>query len=70
MKPSKPADEDNRANRRLLWTVFFGALAFGLILGVGAFLQDPRRGAIVFATVLTLTGLWALALLRFGRRRQ
>ncbi len=69
MRPTKPIDDQSDSNRLLLWLVFFGALAWGLLIGVGAFLQDPLRGLIVFGVVLLLTGLWALALLKFQRRK-
>ena len=68
MKPPKPIDEDSRDNRRLLWLVYFGALVWGLLIGVGAMLQNLMRGAVVFGVVLFLCGLWALVLLRFKRR--
>ena len=70
MKPTKPIERESRDNRRLLWLVFFGALAWGLMIGVGAMLQNVLRGAIVFAIVLVLCGLWALVLLRFERNKQ
>ena len=70
MKPHKPVDENSSENRRILWLVFFGALAFALIIGVGAFLQDVQRGVIVFCVVFLFAGLWALALLRFQRRQR
>ena len=68
MKPTKPLDEEKRDNRRILWMVFFGALVWGLMIGVGAMIQNVLRGAVVFAVVLLLCGLWALVLLRFQRR--
>lgn len=72
MKEPKPIRDPAEAgvNRRLLWLVFFSALAFGLMIGVGAMLQSVLRGAIVFAVVLVLCGLWALVLLRFERRNR
>ena len=70
MKPTKPIDDETRDNRRLLWFVFFGALAWGLMMGVGAMLQNVLRAAIVFSVVLVLCGLWVLVLLRFERRRR
>ena len=70
MKPTEPLDEQKRDNRRLLWLVFFGALAWGLMIGVGAMLQNVLRGAIVFGVVLLLCGLWAIVLLRFQRREE
>ena len=68
MKPSLPAEDETRNNRRILWMVFFGALVWGLMIGVGALLQNIYRGAIVFSVVLVLFGLWALVLLSFQRR--
>ena len=68
MKPTKPLDDEKRENRRILWLVFYGALAWGLMIGVGAMIQNVLRGVIVFAVVLMLFGLWALVLLRFERR--
>ena len=41
---------------------------WGLMIGVGALLQNIYRGAIVFSVVLVLFGLWALVLLSFQRR--
>ena len=70
MKPGKPVDENPADNRRILWLVFFGALVWGLLIGLGAFLQDPMRGVIVFCVVLMLCGLWALALFHFQRRNR
>ena len=69
MKPTKPIERESRDNRRLLWLVFFGALIWGLMIGIGAMLQNVLRGAIVFAIVLVLCGLWALVLLRFERQK-
>ena len=72
MKEPKPIHDpaEKRTNRRLLWLVLVAAMAWGLMLSVGAFLQDSVRGAIVFSVVLVFMGLWALALLRFERRRR
>ena len=70
MKSTKPVENESRDNRRLRWMVFFGALAWGLMIGVGAMIQNLLRGAIVFAVVLVLCGLWALVLMRFVRRNR
>ena len=70
MKPPEPIDENSGDNRRILWLVFFGALAFASVIGVGACLQDIRRGIIVFCVISLFAGLWALALLRFEQRKK
>ena len=68
-KPEQLSDPGlKRQKRRLLWAVLIGALIWGMVIGVGAFLQDPLRGAIVFCVVLVVIGLWTLALLRYQRR--
>jgi hypothetical protein len=70
-KPDHPRHEEATpgANRRIAWWILLAALAWGLLIGVGALLQDWRRGLIVFAVVLVLTGLWAALQLAFERRR-
>lgn len=73
MQPPKPPPHAHEeatpgANRRTAWWILLAALAWGLMIGVGAFLQDWRRGAIVFAVVLVLAGLWAALQLAFQRR--
>ena len=74
MQPPKPNPNPHEetspgANRRIAWWILLAALAWGLMIGVGAFLQDWRRGAIVVAVVIVLAGLWAALQLRFERRR-
>jgi hypothetical protein len=68
-KPPPYHEEANPgANRRIAWWILLAALVWGLLIGVGAFLQDWRRGAIVFAVVIVLAGLWAMLQLAFQRR--
>ncbi len=68
-KPEKVPDPDHAANRRLMWGIYLAALAWGLMIGLGALLHDTTRGLIVFGVVLALTGIWALLLLRWERKR-
>ncbi|MCA9270054.1 MAG: hypothetical protein KDA41_16345 [Planctomycetales bacterium] len=67
--PPKPDVAEKLANGRIMWGIFAAAIAWGLMIGVGAFLQQAARGAVVFAVVLTLAGLWAGLLFYFQRRR-
>lgn len=70
-KPQPKHEESSPgANRRIAWWILLAALVWGLMIGVGAFLQDWRRGAIVFAVVIVLAGLWAALQLAFERRRK
>jgi hypothetical protein len=74
MQPPKPKANPHEestpgANRRIAWWILLAALVWGLMIGVGAFLQDWRRGAIVFAVVIILAGLWAALQLAFERRK-
>jgi Flp pilus assembly protein TadB len=68
-KPQQHEESTPGANRRIAWWILLAALVWGLMIGVGAFLQDWRRGVIVFAVVLVLAGLWAALQLAFERRR-
>lgn len=73
MQPQKPSLQQHEeaapgANRRIAWWILLAALVWGLMIGVGAFLQDWRRGAIVFAVVLLLISLWAALQVAFQRR--
>jgi hypothetical protein len=53
-----------------LWALLAAALAWGLILGVGALLKDVLRGIIVLGFVVLFALAWAWLLVRFARRRR
>jgi hypothetical protein len=63
-EPSKPAS----ANQRILWGLLAAALAWGVILAVGALLKDTRRGLIALGFVALFALFWTWLLLRFSRR--
>lgn len=66
---SEQFESEKQAGRRIAWWLLLAALVWGLTIGVGAFLQDYRRGLIVFAVVLVLAGVWAALQLHFQRRQ-
>lgn len=60
---------DSQRNQNLLWTILTGAVLWGLLLGLGAYLQEPSRGLVVLITLAIFASFWSGLLLLYQWRR-